>query len=106
MSKSKIGVLTDFIPGKIKGVTVQGHDYVITNVDGSLYAIDGLCPHAKAKMAGGKLEGNVITCPKHSAEYDVKTGKNLKKPHFPFAKGVDIPSYKVLIEGQDVYLDL
>ena len=90
----------------MKEVSVQGYVYMICNVEGSIFATDGLCPHAKGKMADGKLVGAVVTCPKHGAEYDVKTGKNLKKPHFPFAKASDIRSYPVTIEGKDVFVDV
>jgi nitrite reductase/ring-hydroxylating ferredoxin subunit len=27
----------------------------------------------------------VAICPKHGAEFDLRTGKNLKKPRLPFA---------------------
>lgn len=106
MSKNKIGIFENFLPGTMKDISVQGQDYLICNVDGSIYAIDGLCPHAKGKLAGGKLAGAVVTCPKHGSEFDVRTGKNLKKPHIPFAKGSDTRSYKVSVEGNDVYIEL
>ena len=43
---SIIGKLADFPEGSIKEVTIQGKHYAISNVDGSLFAIDGRCGHA------------------------------------------------------------
>jgi 3-phenylpropionate/trans-cinnamate dioxygenase ferredoxin component len=106
MSKNKIGVIEDFLPGTMKSITVQGQDYLVSNIDGIIYAIDGTCPHAKGKIAEGRLMGTVAICPKHGAEFDLRTGKNLKKPRLPFAKAADIRSYKVTVEGKDVFLEL
>ena len=106
MSKNKIGILEDFLPGTMRSMMIQGQEYMISNIEGSIYAIDGLCPHAKGKIAEGRLMGTTVICPKHGAEFDVRTGKNLKKPRIPFAKAADIRSYKVTIEGKDVFLEL
>lgn len=106
MNKNKIGVVEDFLPGTMKSITVQGGDYLVSNIEGVIYAIDGTCPHAKGKIAEGRLMGTVAICPKHGAEFDVRTGKNLKKPRLPFAKAHDIRSYKVMVEGKEVFLEL
>ena len=72
----------------------------------SLFAIDGRCGHAGGILSNGRLVGKVATCPKHGAEYDVTTGKNLKKPRIPFAKAPDRRSCKVTIDGENVILEL
>ena len=106
MTKIRLGVVEDFLPGTMKTMTIQGQEYLISNIEGAIYAIDGLCPHAKGRIAEGTLVGTVAICPKHGAEFDVRTGKNLKKPHFLFAKAADLHSYKVSIEGKDVFVNL
>jgi nitrite reductase/ring-hydroxylating ferredoxin subunit len=106
MSKNKIGIIEDFLPGTMKSITVQEQDFLVSNIEGTIYAIDGLCPHAKGKIAEGRLMGTVAICPRHGAEFDVRTGKNLKKPRLPFAKAPDLRSYKVTIESKDVFLEL
>jgi nitrite reductase/ring-hydroxylating ferredoxin subunit len=103
---SIIGKLTDFPKGSIKEVTVQGKPYAISNIDGLLFAIDGRCGHAGGILSNDRLVGKVATCPKHGAEYDVTTGKNLKKPRIPFAKAPDLRSYKVTIDGENVILEI
>jgi 3-phenylpropionate/trans-cinnamate dioxygenase ferredoxin component len=102
---SIIGKLADFPEKSIKEVSIQGKPYAISNVDGSLFAIDGKCGHAGGILSNGHLAGKVITCPKHGTEYDVTTGKNLKKPRIPFAKAPDLKSYKVTINGENVILE-
>ena len=103
---SIIGRLGDFLPGSIKEVSIQGKPYVICNIDGLLCAIDGRCSHAGGILSNGHLVGKVVTCPKHGSEFDVTTGKNLKKPRIPFAKASDLRSYKVTIDGENVLLEI
>ena len=71
-----------------------------------LFAIDGRCTHAGGNLSNGHLVGKIVTCPKHRAQYDVTTGKNLKKPRIPFAKASDLKSYKVTIEDKNVIIEI
>ena len=45
----------------------------IANVDGTYYAIDGLCPHQGGPLGTGALCGAVLTCPWHGWQFDVTT---------------------------------
>jgi nitrite reductase/ring-hydroxylating ferredoxin subunit len=101
-----IGKLTDFPKGSIKEVTVQGKPHAISNIDGSLFIIGGRCGHAGGILSNDRLVVKVAICPKHGAQYEVTTGKNLKKPRIPFAKAPDLRSYKVIIDGENVILEL
>jgi nitrite reductase/ring-hydroxylating ferredoxin subunit len=99
---SIIGKLTDFPPGSMKEVSLQGKPYAVCNVDGSLFAIDGRCGHAGGVLSNGHLAGKVVTCPRHGSQYDVTTGTNIKKPRIPFAKASELKTYKVTIDGENV----
>ena len=101
-----IGKITDFPKESVKEVTINEKHYAISNIDGELFAIDGRCTHFGGILSNGTLSGKVITCPKHGARYDVTTGKNLKKPRIPFAKASDLGSYKVIIDGENVVLEI
>jgi nitrite reductase (NADH) small subunit len=59
----------------------------IFNVDGTLFAIDGVCPHQGGPLAQGDLAGCVVTCPWHGWQFDVRDGqhqlnRNFKQPKF------------------------
>jgi 3-phenylpropionate/trans-cinnamate dioxygenase ferredoxin subunit len=43
--------------------------------DGTLCAVDESCPHAGASLAGGELEGALLTCPWHGFRFDLRTGR-------------------------------
>jgi nitrite reductase/ring-hydroxylating ferredoxin subunit len=103
MAKIKVATLPELPPGAIKQCLVAGYDdIVVANVDGTIYAMRGLCNHAGGPLGDGTIEDNVVTCPWHGAKWDLKTGKNLE-----FAIDLDPePVYKVTVDGDDIYVEL
>ncbi|CAB3810013.1 Naphthalene 1,2-dioxygenase/salicylate 5-hydroxylase systems, ferredoxin component [Paraburkholderia caffeinitolerans] len=69
-----IGAADSVEPGQRKLAFIDGRSVVVFNVEGSLHAIENSCPHNGASMAGGRLEGSVITCPAHGLRFDLRTG--------------------------------
>jgi nitrite reductase (NADH) small subunit len=50
------------------------------NVDGTISAIDGVCPHQGGPLGQGELTGTVVTCPWHGWQFDVRTGQHQLNP--------------------------
>ena len=50
----------------------------VYDVEGDLYAIEDMCPHAYAHLTQGFADGCEIECPLHNAVFDVTTGKHLR----------------------------
>ena len=44
------------------------------------YAIGDVCTHDDGPLGDGDLEGFHIVCPRHGAEFDVRTGKAMMMP--------------------------
>jgi len=100
---------TDEIPtGKMKAFVTNGKDILVVNYEGNFYAIGALCTHQKGELAKGKLEGKVVTCPRHDSKFDVTTGKNLAGPKIGFIrlKTSDEPKYEVKVEGNTIKVGL
>jgi 3-phenylpropionate/trans-cinnamate dioxygenase ferredoxin subunit len=84
-------------PGTHRIVEIEGRSIGIYNVDGHFHAIRNQCPHQLAPLCEGHirgttlpgpvgefdygLEGQVVRCPWHGWEFDVKTGRSLFNPH-------------------------
>src|SRR5437588_11713826 len=68
---------TDLLPGQMKWVAVHGERRVLANVDGTFYAISDVCGHRNAPLSRGKLDGYLIECPLHYAQFDVRTGESV-----------------------------
>jgi 3-phenylpropionate/trans-cinnamate dioxygenase ferredoxin component len=88
-------------PGTTKRVEVDGVEVLLCNVDGELYAIADVCTHDGGPLDQGELEGCRIMCPRHGAMFDVTTGAALTLPAV-----VPLPTYRVRVEGEDVYVDV
>ena len=58
----------------------KGRELVVCNIDGSFYAIERRCGHMNAPLEKGTLDGKVITCAMHSAQFDATTGEALSGP--------------------------
>jgi 3-phenylpropionate/trans-cinnamate dioxygenase ferredoxin subunit len=73
-------------------VEVGERSIVIFNVAGELYAIADVCSHDDGPVGDGRLQDFSISCPRHGAEFDVRTGMALQMPAV-----VDIPAYPVRV---------
>jgi nitrite reductase/ring-hydroxylating ferredoxin subunit len=88
----------DLAPSEMKFAAVEGERIVLANVEGSFYALRDVCGHRNAPLSRGRLEGCVIECPLHFAQFDVRTGKLVDGPI-----SADIPVYEVRVEAGTVY---
>jgi len=102
MGKIIVGKTADITPGKMHKVTADGKEILVTNIDGSYYAMDDTCTHSGASLSEGSLEGSIVTCSWHGAKFDCKTAKLASFP----AKIKDLKSYKVIVESENVFLEV
>lgn len=100
--------------GEMKAVNIAGKDILIAKVADKFYAVQNLCPHMKGKLAQGKLDGNILTCPKHASQFDVTDGHVIRWTNWPgaisavakFAKPPKaLTTYPVKIEGNKVTVE-
>ncbi|RTZ60604.1 MAG: ferredoxin [Gammaproteobacteria bacterium] len=89
----------DFGPGEVRIVDVDGVDVLVANVDGEYHAIENLCTHEEESFCqpGEEktcLHGDRIICPRHEAEFSVKTGDALTPPAYEPA-----PVFPVRVEN-------
>ena len=102
MGKIIAGSVSDIPPGKMIKVGIDGKEILVANIDGKFFAIDDTCTHSGASLSEGSLEGCVVTCGWHKAEFDCKTGKLAKFP----AKIRDLGTYKVSVESDNVFVEM
>ena len=76
-------------------VDVGDKTLVIFNIAGKFFSIGDVCSHDDGPVGEGDLEGFNIVCPRHGAEFDVRSGKVMQMPAV-----IDIPAYPVrVVEG-------
>ncbi len=53
---------------------------LIVRVEGEYYCLDDVCTHDGGELGAGELHGFCIACPRHGAQFDVRTGAALTMP--------------------------
>ena len=90
---------SDLAPGEMKWVAVDRERVVLANVDGAFHALRDVCGHRNAPLSRGTLQGYLIECPLHFAQFDVRTGELVNGP-----VSTAVPTYEVRVEGDTIYL--
>jgi 3-phenylpropionate/trans-cinnamate dioxygenase ferredoxin subunit len=75
-------------------VEIAHQSIVIFNIAGEYFAVADLCSHDDGPLGEGDLDGLTIICPRHGAQFDLKSGKALTLPAVQ-----DIPAYPVRVEN-------
>lgn len=70
----RVAALEEVPPGEAVGVRADGHEIVLCNLDGEIYALQGMCTHQDLPLDGGEIDDGVLTCEWHGAEFDVASG--------------------------------
>lgn len=66
---------SDQVPeGEVVEVSIAGQSVALCRVDGQVYALEGICPHAGGALGDGELDGHELLCPLHGWPFDVRTG--------------------------------
>ena len=87
-------------PGVVKGFQLKGRYIAVYNLAGKFYATNNICQHEGGLLHEGELTADVIMCPLHGWEYNVKTGECLTAP------GADIRVFPVRVVGDEIQLAL
>ena len=76
-----IAKVSDFKDKRFKTFKLLGKNVAIfKESDGTFFAMEVTCKHQGADLTEGKLEGNILTCPRHQWRYDISTGECLTNP--------------------------
>lgn len=76
-------------PGKTL-VEVDGEMVAVFHVGGQFYAIDDVCTHDGGPLADGELRNHTISCPRHGAKFDIRTGSALTMPAVRSTRAHDV----------------
>jgi nitrite reductase (NADH) small subunit len=92
--------LSELPPGEGKTVVVGGKEVAIFRCGDQVYAIDDMCPHMGASLAGGAVEDGIVTCPWHAWRFRLSDGVWADNPR------IKIGSYAVRIDGEEVQVEV
>jgi nitrite reductase (NADH) small subunit len=79
---------------------VEDRIVALFNVEGTIYALDGVCPHQGGPLGKGHIVGRIVTCPWHGWQFDVSTGQH------QLSRAIRQPCFPTRIEDGVVWVDL
>ncbi len=96
MSKHVVATVAEIPPGSRKLVNVRGRSIAVFNLGGEFFGLFNRCPHQGGPMCEGILtgliesdepghykysrKGEIIRCPWHGWEFDIRTGQSWCDP--------------------------
>ena len=99
----------------MKAFSVRGREVLISKAENKIYAASDICPHMKARLHRGTLEGTTVTCPRHGSKFDLKDGHviqwtNLSGITLAIGKLFKSPRpleiYPIKVEDDKVYIEI
>jgi len=117
MARHVVAPAREIPPGGRKRVEVAGRAIVVFNLGGEFFALSDRCPHKGGTLSQGLLtgllessapgtycytrRGEIIRCPWHSWEFDIRTGKSWCDPERVRARNypVSVEPGARLVEG-------
>ncbi|MDP8922923.1 MAG: Rieske (2Fe-2S) protein [Chloroflexota bacterium] len=109
MARYVVGTVDDIPPGERKIVEIGGRAVGVFNVGGEYFAILNRCPHQGGSLCSGRQTslvtssrpgeysvtrpGEIIRCPWHGWEFDLRTGQSWFDP-----RAVRVRRYDVSVE--------
>jgi nitrite reductase/ring-hydroxylating ferredoxin subunit len=115
--KHVVAAVSEIPPGGRKLVHAEGRAIVVFNLGGEFFALSNRCPHRGGNLCQGNLtglvlsnepghydytrRGEIIRCPWHAWEFDIRTGKSWCDPDRVRARNyaVSVEKGAELVEG-------
>lgn len=94
----RVATTDEIEPGTGKLVRANDLDIAIFNVGGRFCASGAVCPHEGGPLEEGTLDGDVVICPWHGYDFDLKTGACLVD------SDLNVPVYPVKVEGNEIFV--
>jgi nitrite reductase/ring-hydroxylating ferredoxin subunit len=101
VTELRAAAVAEVTPGQPRLVVANDTRIVLIRVGEQIHAIGDICAHQGGPLSDGKLSGTRLACPWHGWMYDVRTGQCV----FP-GRGAAVPSYRVRVDGDDVFVDV
>lgn len=95
-----VAALEDVPVGETLLVELDGRPICLVNVGGDVLAVHDVCTHALESLAGGWVEGDAIECPRHGAQFSLRTGEVLTPP-----ASQPLPTFAVEVRDGRVLVD-
>jgi 3-phenylpropionate/trans-cinnamate dioxygenase ferredoxin subunit len=117
VGKHVVGKVGEVAPGERRIVEAEGRSIGVFNVDGEFFALRNSCPHQAAALCLGAIkgmtmpsrvgeyiwarDGEILRCPWHGWEFDIKTGRSIFNPHRMRVKAYDVTIEQQILDADE-----
>jgi nitrite reductase (NADH) small subunit len=99
VARAKVLDLAALPPGRAELVTINGEDAALFRRGDEILAIGNQCPHQGGNLCDGFVDGDIVTCPLHGWEFDLRSGACMTVP------GESVPRYTVTVRNGAIFLE-
>jgi len=97
----KIASVSELPPGARKSVIVDETPALLLRIGDDFYCIEDICTHDGQPLTDGPITDCQITCPRHGARFDLRTGRPTRMPATE-----PVRTFVVEVSGEDVLVRL
>ena len=97
----EVGAAGDEPEGTLRRVEVGDTAVCLARTGEGWLAFDDTCTHEECSLAGGELDGEVVICPCHGSEFDLRTGDVVTPPALE-----PLPIYEAREDGGTLFVRL
>jgi len=102
LARHAVAKLDELEVDTMRKVVIDGEEICLAHAeDGSFYALGDICTHEEYSLSDGELWGLEVECPAHGSRFNLLTGDVTGLPAVVPAR-----TYRVSVEGDDVYVEL
>ena len=97
----EVGAAGEEPEGTLRRVEAGDTAVCLARTDEGWLAFDDTCTHEECSLAGGELDGEVVICPCHGSEFDIRTGDVVTPPALE-----PLPIYEAREDGGTLFVRL
>jgi metal-sulfur cluster biosynthetic enzyme/nitrite reductase/ring-hydroxylating ferredoxin subunit len=76
----RVAAVSEIPPNGRKSIIVDDVPALLVRIGNDFFAVEDVCSHDGQPLTDGPVADGAITCPRHGAKFDLKTGKALCMP--------------------------
>ena len=99
MPRVKVLEMGSLPDGQVSLVVVDGEDVALFRRGEEIFALGNTCPHQGGSLGDGFVEGDIVTCPLHGWEFDLRSGACMTVP------GESVPRFAVTVDNGAVFVE-
>ena len=101
MEMVRLGSIHDFADKPRRNYRIMGRPVaVFREEDGTYHALEMACRHQGADLTGGRIKGDVVTCPWHNWQFNIRTGECI------WGSPSRLRPYACELRGEEIYISL